>query len=167
MLAAVGAVPGHTGMPPQGAAGPPQMAGVAKLLGLSATELSEQLRSGKTMSALASEKGVSGAELVKTIETELAANRPEGVPALSGAALTQLATGIANGTPPQPPAGGGHGSGGPATLAQSLGVDPSVLLEQLEKGSSLSSLLEEGGYTSQGAAQEAASHTGVVFDSWA
>jgi hypothetical protein len=166
MLSAVGAVPGQTGMPPQGAA-PPQMSGVSKLLGMSPAELSEQLRSGKTMSALASEKGVSDAELVKTIETELTANKPEGAPAPSASQLTQFATSIANGTPPPHHGSGGHGSHG-TTAAQSLGVEPSALLEKLQGGSSLSALLEEeSGYTSEGTAQETTSYTGIAFDGWA
>jgi hypothetical protein len=40
---------------------------VAKLLGLTGSELSSQLQSGKTLSSLASEKSVSGNELIKTI----------------------------------------------------------------------------------------------------
>jgi hypothetical protein len=148
--------------------GPPRMSEVAKLLGLSSSELTSQLQSGKTLSTLATEKGVSGSELIKTIETELTTNKPAGAPELSASALAQMATNIANGTPPGLPgigqhSGGGHHSGA-ATLAQSLGIEPSVLLEELQNGTSLESLLEEGGYTSEGTSTLSSSTGAVAFN---
>lgn len=151
---------------------PPQMEGVAKLFGMSSSELSSELKSGKTLNDLASEKGVSSTELIKTIETELAAHKPEGAPTLSATQLTQMATGIANGTPPSPPAGG-PGAGGSAegskatsTLAQALGVEPSALLEALESGTSLSSLIGQSGYSSDGSAAQQETSGGIAFDTY-
>lgn len=152
---------------------PPQMEGVAKLFGMSSSELSSELKSGKTLSGLASEKGVSSTELIKTIETELTANKPEGAPALSATQLTEMATGIANGTPPPPPPTGGSGATGStdgskttSTLAESLGVEPSALLEALENGTSLSSLLEHSSYSSDGSTSQQEASGGIAFDTY-
>lgn len=173
MLAAISGVSGH-GWSPQQTGGPPQMNEVAKLLGLEGTELSSQLRSGKTLSTLASEKGVSSGELVKTIETELSAHKPAGAPELSATQLTQIATNIANGTPPTPPSsqqgdsGGGGGSPNATTLAQSLGIEPSELLEGLEKGLDLGSLLgQTAGYTNEGTSSPQIDAGGVAFNEYA
>ncbi len=151
----------------------PQMTEVAKLLGLSASELSTELESGKTLTEIASKKGVSSSELIKTIEGELTTHKPEGAPALPATQLTQMATSIANGTPPPPPAsapaaGGSTGGsqGSVSTLAASLGIEPSALLEQLEEGKDLSSLLKSTGYTEDGSASQQAYTGGVTFDEY-
>lgn len=171
MLAAIGGVSGHGWSPPP-TGGPPQMNEVAKLLGLSSSELSSELGSGKTLSTLASEKGVSSSELVKTIETELSAHKPEGAPELSASELTKMATSIANGTPPAPPSSlqQGSGSGGHSnatTLAQSLGIEPSELLEGIEKGLDLGSLLGQSGYTNEGTSSQQLETSGVAFNEYA
>lgn len=150
----------------------PQMTEVAKLLGLSTTELTSELQAGVTLSELASKKGVSSAELIKTIEGELTSHKPEGAPAFSSTQLTQLATSIANGTPPSAPGGpGGHDStsgsqNSLSTLAKSLGIEPSALLEQLENGKDLSSLLQSTRYTGDGSASQQAYAGGVTFDEY-
>jgi uncharacterized protein YidB (DUF937 family) len=157
------------------------MTEVAKLLGLSTSELTSELQAGKTLDELASKKGVSSSELIKTIEGELTAHKPEGAPALSSTQLTEMATGIAAGTPPSPPAGGPGGAGGVAgaggstsgsqsslsTLAESLGIEPSVLLKELADGASATSLLETNGYTPDGSATAQQSYAGVTFDEYA
>lgn len=171
MLAAIGGVSGHGWTPPQ-AEGPPPMNELAKLLGLSGSELSGQLQSGKTLSALASEKGVSSSELVKTIETELSSRRPAGAPELSSSQLTQMATNIANGTPSAPPSSNDAGPGGAeqsnaATLAQSLGIEPSELLAQLEKGLDLGSTFGQTGYTNEGTTSQQIDASGVALNKYA
>lgn len=167
MLAATAGVSGHGWSPPQ-TGGPPQMNEVAKLLGLSSSELSNQLSSGKTLSGLASEKGVSNTELVKAIETELSAHKPTGAPELSASELAQMATNIANGTGPAPPSGsGGAGQSKATTVAQSLGIEPSELLEQLEKGLDLGSLLGQSGYTNEGTSSQHSATGGVAFNTYA
>jgi hypothetical protein len=158
----------------------PQMTEVAKLLGLSTSELSSELQAGKTLDELASKKGVSSSELIKTIEGELTAHKPEGAPTLSSTGLTEMATSIAAGTPPSPPAGGPGGAGGVggtggstsgsqsslSTLADSLGIEPSVLLKELADGGT-SSLLEPSGYTGDGSTTTQQSYAGVTFDEYA
>jgi hypothetical protein len=153
---------------------PPQMTEVAKLLGLSTSELTSELQTGKTLSELASKKGISSTELIKTIEGELTAHKPEGAPALSSTQLTQIATSIANGTPPPPPPGGfgGHNStsgsqSSQSTLAESLGMEPSVLLKELEEGKGLSELVQPTGYTDNGSASQQLEAGGVSFNEYA
>ena len=169
MLSAIGNVSSQSWAPPR-AEGPPQMKEVAKLLGLTGSELSSRLQSGKTLGSLASEKGVSGTELIKTIETELSTHKPQGAPALEPSQLTQIATSIANGTPPT---GVGHiggassTQGGSSTLAQTLGVEPSELLAQLEEGLDLSSLIPSTGYTNDGSGAREAPSGGVAFNGFA
>lgn len=168
MVAAIGAVAGQAGAPPQ-AGGPPQMNEVAKLLGLSSSELRSELQSGKTLSELASEKGISNESLLKTIETSLSAHKPTGAPALSSTELTQMASNIANGTPPSapPPQGvSGKAQSSTTTLAQSLGIEPSALLSQLE-GGGLESLLPQAGYTSEGSGSQQTGLGGIAFNQYA
>jgi len=166
MLSAIGNVSSQ-GWAPARSEGPPQMKEVAKLLGLTGSELSSQLQSGKTLNSLASEKGVSGTELIKTIETELSAHKPQGAPALEPSQLTQIATSIANGTPPTGVAhigGASSPQGGNSTLAQTLGMEPSELLAQLEEGLDPTSLVPSTGYTSDGSGARQASSGGVAFN---
>lgn len=153
---------------------PPQMTEVAKLLGLSTSELTSELQTGKTLSELASKKGISNTELIKTIEGELTAHKPGGAPALSSTQLTQIATSIASGTPPPPPPGGfgGHDStsgsrSSQPTLAESLGIEPSALLKELEEGKSLSELMQPTGYSDDGSASQQVHAGGVSFDEYA
>jgi hypothetical protein len=153
---------------------PPQMTEVAKLLGLSPSELTSELQTGKTLSELASKKGVSSTDLIKTIEGELTAHKPEGAPAPSSTQLTQIAASIANGTPPPPPPGGfgGHNStsgsqSSPSTLAESLRIEPSALLKELEEGKGLSGLVQPTGYTDSGSASQQLEAGGVSFNEYA
>ncbi len=166
---AVGGASAHGAMPPRHTE-PPPMNEVAKLLGMNGTELTGQLRSGKTLDSLASERGLSSAELLKSIEAELTAKRPEGAPELSATQLTEMAQHIASGTPPSP-AGGQHdaaaGEGAGGTFAQILGVQPSVLLEELEHGTDISSLLPQLGYTSDGSSSQSTDAAGIAFNGYA
>ncbi len=151
----------------------PEMTEVAKLLGLSTSQLTNELQSGATLSELASKKGVSSTELIKTIEGELAAHKPEGAPPLSSTQLTQISTSIANGTPPPPPPGGLGGQdfasapqGSLSTLGKALGIEPSALLAQLEEGKDLGSLLKSTGYTGDGSASQQNHAGGVTFNEY-
>ena len=143
---------------------------VAKLLGMNATELTGQLQSGRTLDSLASERGVSSAELVKSIETELAAKRPEGAPQLSASQLTEMAQHIASGTPSALPGaqqGPAAAQDGGHTFAQMLGVQPNVLLEELENGADITSLLPQLGYASDGSGSQAADVAAIAFNEYA
>ena len=134
------------------------MTNTAQLLGLSTSQLSQNLQSGTTLSSLASQQGIFSGALVSSISSDLQADAPQGAQALSGTQLAQMATNIANGAPPvgggQGPSGVGSASGissasatdaraenNLSSLASTLGTDPSTLLAQLTSGQSLSSLL--------------------------
>ena len=77
-----------------------EMTDTAQALGLSTSQLDQDLQSGTTLSSLASQDGVSSSSLVSAIESDLQSNAPQGAPALSSDELTQIATNIANGTAP-------------------------------------------------------------------
>jgi uncharacterized protein YidB (DUF937 family) len=131
---------------------PPEMTNTAQLLGMSADELRDAQRSGTTLADLATQKGVSKDDLVKSLASDLKANKPEGAPELSEAQMTEMATNIAEGKRPQgpqgpPPGGGSGGSGGDraqanvASLAEALGTDADTLLQKLQSGEDLTTLL--------------------------
>jgi hypothetical protein len=96
------------------------LAPVAKLLKLSEAELRTQLRNGTTLTKIASQKGVSKADLVAEIKKALKANKPQGAPSLSDQQLTQMATRIADGLGRGP--GGPHG--GPGHMDFRVGPGP-------------------------------------------
>lgn len=143
----------------------PSFANTAQLLGMSSDQLRSALQSGTTLSALASTKGVSGSDLLASVETDLKAGAPQGAPSLSTDQLQQIATNIINGTPPMPPAGGGgfsgpgsFGAGGIqrpsgfggrppsfANTAQLLGISTDDLTADLESGQTLSTLASAKG----------------------
>src|SRR4051812_18725821 len=131
---------------------PPEMTNTAQLLGMSADELRDAQRSGTTLADLATQKGVSKDDLVKSLASDLKANKPEGAPELSEAQMTEMATNIAEGKRRQdpqgpPPGGGSRGSGGDraqanvASLAEALGTDADTLLQKLQSGEDLTTLL--------------------------
>lgn len=111
------------GMRPFGGPGPGMhgggpravMAPVAKLLKLTDAELRAKLQAGATLTKVASQQGVSKADLVAEIKKALAAGRPAGAPALSAAELQKRATDIADGKGPRGMHrfGGGHRGFGP------------------------------------------------------
>jgi hypothetical protein len=96
------------------------MTETAKLLGMSSSELTRQLQSGKPLDSVASSKGVSQSAVVKSVESDLKTNAPAGAPSLSGSQLTQLATSIASGAPPGA-VGGPRGVGGPQAVGSTGG----------------------------------------------
>jgi len=150
----------------------------SQLLGLSTDQLNQDLQSGTTLSSLAAQQGVSSDSLLSSIESDLQANAPQGVPALSSSQLTQMATDIANGTPP---VGGGSDQGGLfaggatsaraqsnlSSLASTLGTDPSTLFSQLTSGQDLSSLLSAGSGAGYGSSLITANTGGIAIDEYA
>jgi hypothetical protein len=126
---------------------PPSMDNTADLLGLSASEIQEAQKQGKTLADLAKEKGVSTDDLTAAVTKDLQADKPEGAPELSVDQLNQMATDIVNGKGPH-----GHGHHGPppvssddsdpdSTVAQnvsdvaaSTGTDITALLAKLQSG---------------------------------
>jgi hypothetical protein len=89
----------------------PQMTDTAKLFGISTSQLDQDLQSGSTLSSLASQDGVSSSSLISAIESDIQSNAPQGAQAPSGDQLSQMATNIANGTPPAGHHGGHHHHG--------------------------------------------------------
>jgi len=112
---------------------PPSMTGTAKLLGMSGSELTQQLQSGKSLNSIATSKGVSQSAVVKSVESDLKTNAPAGAPSLSGSQLTQLATSIASGTPPGAVGGlqGVRGTGAPGASQSGQAGGTKTLEERL------------------------------------
>jgi uncharacterized protein YidB (DUF937 family) len=133
---------------------PPPMTNTAQLLGLSTSDLSTALRSGKTLSSLASAAGVSSSDLLGSVEADITANAPEGAQPLSSDQLKQMATNVINGTGPT----GGHHhhhhhGGGASAMSMSdtadlLGVSTTDLASELQSGETLSSLATSAGVSS-------------------
>jgi hypothetical protein len=129
---------------------PPEMTNTAQLL-VSADELRDAQRSGTTLADLATQKGVSKDDLVKSLASDLKANKPEGAPELPEAQMTEMATNIAEGKrpqgPPPPPRGGDGDRDGDraaanvSSLAEALGTDADSLLRKLQSGEDLTTLL--------------------------
>ena len=176
--AAAAAAYGQAAPPP-----PPPLTNTAKLLGVSPSQLSQDMQSGTTLTSLASQAGISSSSLLSSIESDLQANAPQGAPALSSTQLTTMATNIANGTRP---AGGHHhhhhgGGISPtdpsdagstaqtnlSTLADALGTDPATLLSQLTSGQDLTSALSSPSQTGYGTPLAASITGGVTFDQYA
>jgi hypothetical protein len=167
---------------------PPDMTNTAKALGLSADDLQSELKSGKTLDAIAQDKGVSSDDLLSAVKTDLQANKPADAPELSDDQLTQMATAVAAGQGPGGPGGPGgahhhHGGGGGqatasilgtsasdtssnlSSLADALGTTSDDLLSQLTSGNDLSSLFGQSSsatWTSSGA-----STSGLAVDMYA
>jgi hypothetical protein len=150
-----------------GLGGPPPMMGgaprpdmtktmepTAKLLGISADELKQDLQSGTTLSQLADEKGVSRSDLLASIKQGLKEGAPAGVQAPDDATLDEIAGNIADdkrpqGPPPPPPPSSQDGSQrvqqSISSLADALGVDPDQLLTQLNSDGWLDSVAKSRG----------------------
>jgi hypothetical protein len=154
---------------PQGPPPPPKLQGTAQLLGMTADELQNAQKSGAKLTDLAAQKGVSKDDLVKSIAADMKAGKPEGAPELSDAQLTEMATNIAEGKRPQgPPPGHGvrhadRAQDNLSSLANELGVSVGDLLEQVDSGANLRSVLSGSGYGSSGASARG----GLLVDQYA
>lgn len=115
--------------PPRPRHEPPPMSNTADLLGVSTDELREAQRSGTTLSDLATQKGVSSDDLMKSVTADLKANKPEGAPELSDSQLADMASNIAAGKRPQGPPPGDRAQSNLKDLADMLGVDVDTLLD--------------------------------------
>ena len=165
----------------------------ADSLGLSANELSannqrEQLQSGGTLSSLAPQQRVTSSALLRGLEADLEATAPKDEPVQLGGGLTEIAAGVAGGTPSasQSPMLGSAASTRPdqdaiflsgptsiraesnlATLAKTLGTDSATLLAQLGSAGNLSALLSASGDAGYGAPNLAANAGGILVDQYA
>lgn len=164
----------HSGHSHHRGGGVSAMTNTAKLLGVSTTQLSQDLQSGTKLSALASQQGVSSSSLISSIESDLQA----GASAQSSGRLSQIATNIANGTPQ---AGAHQAQAGALlngvtsvraqsnlmSLASTLGTNPATLLAQLTSGQKFSSLLPAGAANGYATSMATSSTGGVAVDEYA
>jgi len=126
-IGAVGGASAAWSMQSSSRPAPPSLTETAKLLGMSGSELTQQLQSGKSLDSLAKSKGVPESAVVTSVESDLKANAPAGAPSLSGSQLRQIATTIASGRPPSGIAGpggvgGSDGVGGPGATGGTGGA---------------------------------------------
>ena len=150
---------GHAGI-----GAPPSLSNTASLLGLSSDDLTSQLQSGTTLADLAKQKGVSSSDLLASVEKDLKANAPQGVQAPSDSQLQQFATNIINGT--RPSEAGHRAHSNLSSLASELGMDPSVLLQELSSGQDVSQLLGSN-TTGYGSSPIDSINGGVAVDEYA
>lgn len=124
---------------------------VADLLGISADDLKKETRSGKSLSDIAEEHGVSRSTLLDAVKKTLATNKPEGAPEID---FDKMANDIIDRVPGQ----GHHGPPPPppvqssdeqlSNLAELLGIDSTTLTEQLQSGTSLSQIISNSSSSS-------------------
>ena len=145
----------------------PAMDAAAKLLGMSASDLRSALQSGKSLSDIASSKGIGQ----DTLTAAIAAAIEQANPSVSSDQATKVATAIATRTPPAggpPPdaaqgadatqgaagttAAQGHhhhhhhaGAAAMDAAAKALGMSASDLLSSLQSGQSLASIAKSKG----------------------
>ena len=153
----------------------PSLDNTAELLGVSASDLGAQLKSGRTLNDIASAQGVSSDDLMSALKTDLKTNKPAGAPELSDDQLTQMATNIASGKRPGGANGGGppklaNGDGTTAemnlqSLAKSLGLSQDDLLTQLTSGTSFGALLGSAGSSPYGSGSKVSG--GILVDEYA
>lgn len=121
------------------------LAPVAQLFGESTDQLMSELSSGKTsLSALASQKGISQTDLIDAIKQGLQQNAPSGQTP-SDSQLTNMANRIANHKH-----GGGHhhgGGGGVSAAGSSSDIDPLTGLPVSSSSSSTSTSTSSGSTT--------------------
>src|SRR6201999_2857166 len=103
---------------------PPAMDTTAKLLGLSSDDLQSELKNGKTLNDIASEKGVSTDDLTNAVKSDLKANKPADAPDLSDDQLTQMPPDIEAAKRPH-----GHGHHGPKPAPSSDDDDDATTAE--------------------------------------
>jgi hypothetical protein len=147
---------------------PPPLTQTSKLLGLSTDELTTDLQSGKTLSSLANQKGVSSSMLVASVESDLKNNAPAGS-APSSSQLKQAASSLIQGGHGRHHHGGGgisalsllQGTSGSSSTdatatstsglsntATLLGLSGTQLASSLQSGTTLSSLASQKGVSS-------------------
>jgi hypothetical protein len=122
----------QTYAPPRPRHEPPPMTNTAELLGLSTDELRQAQQSGTTLADLASERGISSEDLIKSITPDLKAGKPADAPELSDDQLAEMAGNIAAGKRPERPQGpppGDRAQSNLQQLADAIGVDVDTLLD--------------------------------------
>lgn len=168
MIEAIGSHMTPNAAPANSAGRPDPMQGVAEMLGMSPRELMDQLRSGSSLTQVAEQRGVSRADLVEQVSTDLEIR--------FGADASAMAAKIVDrsGAPPARPRSG-EGVEGVDFLtrasevlepvAEALQMSTESLLAQLEQGTSLTDIANEQGASSSSLI--AALQQGLLVNGWA
>ncbi len=124
---------------------------IAKALGMTTADLQTAVQSGKSIAALAKEKGVDVQKIIAVLVAEEQSEHPE----MNSADITQRVTDRVNGVAPTGGPMGGHMGGergGPGgfrahadTLAKALGVTTTDLQSAMQSGKSIATLAKEKG----------------------
>jgi hypothetical protein len=126
---------------------------IAKALGITTTELQTSMQSGKSIAAIAKEKGVDVNKVIAANVAEETAEHPE----LTAAQVTQQVTDRINGVAPTGgpggPGGMGGRMGGPGggmgahtdTIAKALGITTTELQTAMQSGKSIAAIAKEKG----------------------
>ena len=128
-ISAIGSGSVQAFAPPRPRHEPPPMSNTAELLGMTADELQQAQRSGTTLNDLATQRGVSADDLIRSITADLKANKPDGAPDPSDDQLADMASHIASGQRPSGPPPADRAQGNLQDLANMLGVDVDTLLD--------------------------------------
>jgi lambda repressor-like predicted transcriptional regulator len=129
------------------------MANVAKLLGMSVSDLKSKLESGSSLSDVAKQRGVSQDQLLQTIQSSLKAQDPNAIASSLNVAAQRIAGHHGH---------HGHHGGGSTTpaaadtsstttlnsLASALGMNSSDLVSELKAGTPLSDIGQQQGVSS-------------------
>jgi hypothetical protein len=100
--------------PPPAAGGPGRQfeQSLATTLGVGTSDLESARQSGETLAQFAQSKGISQDTLISAVKSSMAANAPQGAPALSDDQLTSMATDMVDRTPGSGGHHHHHGGGG-------------------------------------------------------
>lgn len=164
------------GTPPSAPAGgggssqrpsPPKssLTNTAQLLGVSRSQLRDDLRSGTTLSKVAAENGVSSSDLLSAVEQDIQSDTPSGAPSLSSDQLQQMATNLVNGTGPS--SASAAASGNLSDLSAATGASGSYLLSRFGIGGDLSDLLSAPAQTGYGSTVGDTISGGIAYDEYA
>ncbi|MBT0773026.1 hypothetical protein KIH74_29050 [Kineosporia sp. J2-2] len=149
----------------------------AQALNLSKSELSDRLRSGKSLAEIAEAQGVSRDDLTEAIKGALPSDSTVSADEVDSAVNTLLdQTGLEKPPPPPPFSSTGNSTttgllSGTLTddqqntldtLSDLLGTDSDSLLEQLQTGTSLAQLIENSGVSKNALASVL--QDGLLFD---
>jgi lambda repressor-like predicted transcriptional regulator len=130
------------------------MANVAKLLGMSVSDLKSKLDSGSSLSDVAKQRGVSQDQLLQTIQSSLKAQDPNAVASSLNVAAQRIAARHGHhghhggGSVTTPAAAGTSSTTTLNSLASALGMNSSDLVSELKAGTPLSDIGQQQGVSS-------------------
>ena len=129
------------------------MANVAKLLGMSVSDLKSKLESGSSLSDVAKQRGVSQDQLLQTIQSSLKTQDPNASASSLDVAAQRIAGhhghhGHHGGGSPTPAAADTSSTTTLNSLASALGMNSSDLVSELKAGTPLSDIGQQQGVSS-------------------